>query len=74
MGLALLSAAAALWMFAAAPGPVRRLPSTTQKFICIYSELERTGKGLSRWDRLTISLVLAGEGDRTERDGGRPLS
>lgn len=71
MGLALLSAAAALWMFAAAP--VRRLPSTTHKFVCYFTELERTQKGLSLWDRLTISLVLAGT-ESVERPEGRPLS
>ncbi len=73
MGLALLSAAAALWMFAAAPAPVRRLPSTTHKFVCYFTELERTQKGLSLWDRLTISLVLAGT-ESGERAEGRPLS
>lgn len=71
--MALLSAAAALWMFAAAPAPVRRLPSTTHKFVCYFSELERSGKGMSLWDRLTISLVLAGT---EESRGGetRPVS
>lgn len=71
--MALLSAAAALWMFAAAPGPVRRLPSTTQKFVCYFSELERSGKGMSLWDRLTISLVLAGT-EEGRQDEARPLS
>ncbi|MEJ5368802.1 MAG: hypothetical protein WHT08_10815 [Bryobacteraceae bacterium] len=73
MGLALLSVAAALWMFAAAPAPVRRLPSTTHKFVCYFSELERTRKDLSLWDRLTISLVLAGA-ESGEQAEGRPLS
>lgn len=72
MGVALLSAAAALWMFAAAPAQVRRLPSTTQRFVCYFSELERHGKGLSLWDRLTISLVLAGTED-SPPDGAQPL-
>jgi hypothetical protein len=72
LGVALLSAAAALWMFAAAPGPVRRLPSTTHRFVCYFSELERTGSGLSVWDRLAISLVLAGRDERGD-GGGRPL-
>lgn len=71
--MALLSAAAALWMFAAAPGPVKRLPSTTHKFVCYFSELERSGKGMSLWDRLTISLVLAGT-DEGRQDEARPLS
>lgn len=71
--MALLSAAAALWMFAAAPGPVRRLPSTTHKFVCYFAELEHSGKGLSLWDRLTISLVLAGQGDGGQ-EKTRPLS
>jgi hypothetical protein len=71
--VALLSAALAMWMFAAAPGPVRRLPSTTHKFVCYFSELERNGKGLSLWDRLTISLVLAGTEDGGH-GGQRPLS
>lgn len=71
--MALLSAAAALWMFAAAPGPVRRLPSTTHKFVCYFSELERNGKGLSLWDRLTISLVLAGTEESRQHEA-RPLS
>jgi len=73
LGVALLSAAAALWMFAAAPGPVKRLPSTTHKFVCYFSELERSGKGMSLWDRLTISLVLAGT-DEGRQDEARPLS
>lgn len=73
MGLALLSVAAALWMYPAAPAAVRRLPSTTHRFMCYFTELERTQAGLSLWDRLTISLVLAGtEGNgRTEE---RPWS
>lgn len=71
--MALLSAAAALWMFAAAPGPVRRLPSTTHKFVCYFSELERSGKGMSFLDRLTISLVLAGN-EEGGQQGARPLS
>jgi len=71
--VALLSAAAALMMFAAAPGPVRRLPTTTHRFVCYFSELERHGKGLSLWDRLTISLVLAGT-EENPSEGARPLS
>ncbi len=71
--MALLSAAAALWMFAAAPAPVRRLPSTTHKFVCYFSELERSGRGMSLWDRLTISLVLAGTEDG-RHEGTRPVS
>ncbi len=71
--MALLSAAAALWIFAAAPGPVRRLPSTTHKFVCYYSELERSGTGMSLWDRLTISLILAGAEDG-RKNQPRPVS
>mgnify|MGYP005840256977 CR=1 FL=1 len=71
--MALLSAAAALWMFAAVPAPVRRLPSATHKFVCYFSELERTRKELSLWDRLTISLVLAGT-ESGQQPAGRPLS
>jgi len=71
--VALLSAAAALWMFAAAPGPVRRLPSTTHKFVCYFSELERNGKGLSLLDRFTISLVLAGT-ETVQQNEARPVS
>ncbi len=71
--MALLSAAAALWIFAAAPGPVRRLPSTTHKFVCYFSELERSGTGMSLWDRLTISLILAGAEDG-RKNQPRPVS
>jgi len=71
--VALLSAAAALWIFAAAPGPVRRLPSTTHKFVCYFSELERSGTGMSLWDRLTISLILAGAEDG-RKNQPRPVS
>lgn len=71
--MALLSAAAALWMFAAAPGPVRRLPSATHRFVHYFSELERSGKGLSLGDRLAISLVLAGA-DANAGERVRPLT
>lgn len=71
--MALLSAAAALWIFAAAPGPVRRLPSSTHKFVCYFSELERSGTGMSLWDRLTISLILAGAEDGRKKQP-RPVS
>jgi len=39
---------------------VRELPTTTQRFFCYFSSLKQSGRALSLWDRLTISLVLAG--------------
>lgn len=56
-----------------APGPVRRLPATTHKFVCYFSELEHSGRRLSLWDRIAISLVLAGR-EESERDWQRPVS
>ncbi|GIU75545.1 MAG: hypothetical protein KatS3mg004_2632 [Bryobacteraceae bacterium] len=59
-GWLLASAAAALWLAVASPEPVRELPTTTQRFFCYFSSLKQSGRALSLWDRLTISLVLAG--------------
>ncbi len=69
-----MTAAATLWMFTAAPGPVRRLPLATHRFVCIYTELERSGKAMGLWDRLTISLVLAGAEEGARSSGDRPVS
>ncbi|MCS7042385.1 MAG: hypothetical protein NZR01_06295 [Bryobacteraceae bacterium] len=70
-GWALLSAAAAVWLTLASPDPVRELPSTTRRFFCYFSELNQTGRHLNLWDRLAISLVLAGHESVPARDSGR---
>ncbi len=62
-GWVLLSAAAALWLALASPEPVRDLPATTHRFLCYFSGLKQSGRQLSLWDRLAISLVLAGQED-----------
>lgn len=73
-GWSLLSAAAALWLALAAPPPVRELPSTTHRFVCYLAELNRAGRNLSLWDRLAISLVLAGNGPAAKRCCDSPAS
>jgi|GEM_PF-2893490 len=70
----LLSAAAALWLALAAPQPVRELPSTTHRFVCYFAEVNRAGRNLSLWDRLAISLVLAGSEPATKRSSDSPAS
>jgi len=42
-------------------GPVRALPSTAQRFFCYLDALGKSGQELTFWDRVTYSLVLAGE-------------
>lgn len=70
-----LSAAAVLWLALASPQPVRYLPNATQRFFCYFSELKRAGANLSLWDRLAISLVLAGrDGPEGGRENRRPSS
>lgn len=70
-GWALLSAAAAIWLALAPPDPVRELPTTTQRFLCYFSGLREAGQPLSFWDRLAISLVLAGQEAAGPRAGGQ---
>jgi hypothetical protein len=70
-GWALLSAAAALWLTLAPPEPVRELPTTTHRFLCYFSGLQKSGQPLSLWDRLAISLVLAGQEAGRPRSGSR---
>lgn len=69
-GWALLSAAAALWLALAPPDPVRELPTATHRFLCYFSGLKNTGQPMSLWDRLAISLVLAGQESARPRSGG----
>ena len=40
--------------------PLRRVPSTAQRFVCYYTAIQESGQQLSFWDRVTYGLLLAG--------------
>lgn len=57
---ALLTAGLAVVLAWSAPEPVRELPGTAQRFVGYLWVLEGGGQKLSFWDRVMVSLVLAG--------------
>ncbi|MBL0160642.1 MAG: hypothetical protein IPP47_26700 [Bryobacterales bacterium] len=48
--------------------PLRQVPVTAQRFVCYLDAMERSGQGLSFWDRVTYGLLLAGS--QEQKKGG----
>lgn len=61
----------ALLLAAAAPGPVREVPQTAQRFVCYLQALDAGGQPMTFWDRVTYSLVLAGGNPKVARPRAR---
>lgn len=56
-------AAAFAWT---APEPVREVPGTAHRFVRYLAAVETPGEKLSFWDRVMVSLVLAGGNPRRQ--------
>ncbi|MBI4891689.1 MAG: hypothetical protein HY821_13780 [Acidobacteria bacterium] len=63
---ALLTAALAGLFLWGAPEPVRAVPGTAHRFVCNLAAVEAAGGKMSFWDRVTVSLVLAGGNPRRQ--------